>query len=193
MYDNQSSNDYSVDVVKQITVEKGRFYRIEATSTSDEEFAKTSGKVVVRYACSNPIWVEKKASSVTLSADKVKLNVGDEYVLFVNETDSLYDTVKYTSSSDKVQVEVNGKITILEGAEDGTYTITAKTSSGSVTKTVSVVIGEENSETNSTTSNTNEPPKKKKGCKGSMYGASGAFFTISLAATVICNLKRKKA
>lgn len=194
LYDDNAGieNKNSVSIEKQIIVKPGRFYRIEATSNSDEELARTSGKVVVRYACSNPIWVESAATTFALSDESVNLKVGETHVLLVTETDGIYDTVKYTSSApDKIQVEVNGKVTVLEGCPDGVYTITAKTSSGSAVKTVSVTVGESANGENPTPPV--KPDDKKEGCGGSVSGVSVTLALTALTLGVAIIFKRKKA
>lgn len=191
LYDDQdgSLNQYFVDIEREITVKPGRFYRIEATSNSDEELAKTSGRVFVRYACSNPIWVESRATDFKLSTESVNLKAGEKFVLFIEETDGIYDTVRYTSSApDIVRVEVNGKITVSDNAPAGTYTVTAKTASGSVAKTVSVVVGESGESGGPSVTPGN--PENKKGCGSGVFDTA-AMLTLMIFGSAISLLLRK--
>ena len=129
-----------VTIEQDITVGPGRFYRVEAYSTKDAE--AVPGKIVdtdnLRCALSNPIWAGTPATAFTLDKETLNLKPGEWYKLEVTQTDSLYDTVRYTSSDpSKVQVEVTGRITVLPGAS-GTYIVTAATTGGGVVKTITV-------------------------------------------------------
>ena len=71
------------------------------------------------------------------------------------------------------------------------YTITAKTSSGSAVKTVSVTVGESENGENPTPPV--KPDDKKEGCGGSVSGVSVTLALTALTLGVAIIFKRKKA
>lgn len=174
-----AQGNYVVTREITVTVRPGEFYRLEATSNTAEEFTKNN--TYIRYAFSNPIWIERAATEMELGQDRLTLKVGDKRKLTVS-TDNIYDTVLFTSSDpSKVRVEVNGLVTVLEGAS-GTYTITATTTSGSVTRYCTITV-----EGTTGGGGEKEEPEEQPGssgcggCGGALAG-SGALVTAFLAA-----------
>lgn len=107
---------------ENLTVRPNEFYRVEVTTQSAANGLKR--------AYSNPIWIAAPAKSLSFEQAVVYTEAGKKGVL-KTVSDSLYDSVKFTSSNTAaIEVMDNGFYSVNNNAPASIVTITATAASG---------------------------------------------------------------